>query len=308
MENHLVDLKEIESVIRSKRALVEYFALKKNQYFPDDSHFTTDFALLVLMGKKKLLTLKEKSTPSIPDIKDFDPLLKKSLVEKLSRHESTREYLPDEPNYKRISKNFIFSLMFSKNRQMFDELYSEYANKKIQKINIFKHKVEIPISDEFYSSLKSYRSNFNEPVKKQFFNVTKNKEMLMNYGLKMKGRSNVINNNVNLNSELFRNNENVNDDRFINQFSNNNNNMIENNINMSNDELLFDNLIQGLIEHIWRNNFEQLDAKYPTSNDRSFIMNQVYQTVKLQTNYHSFSMLIFSEQLDFVGQIFNSII
>lgn len=46
------------------------FALKFGEWYPKDKAFHTGFALLVLMGKKKLLKLTEQGSPSIPKAKD----------------------------------------------------------------------------------------------------------------------------------------------------------------------------------------------------------------------------------------------
>lgn len=52
MYSTYVNVKEIESKVRSKKAMKGFFGHSLGLWFPDDNQFTTDFGLLVMAGKK----------------------------------------------------------------------------------------------------------------------------------------------------------------------------------------------------------------------------------------------------------------
>ena len=84
MNNITIDAKQLEGLIRSRRALSEFFAKELNLYYPEASVFNTGFALKVFSGEKNLLKLSQQTSPTIPEIKRND-LLKSDYSEYASQ-------------------------------------------------------------------------------------------------------------------------------------------------------------------------------------------------------------------------------
>lgn len=110
--NQYMIANELENSIRSRRALEEYFALKENNWYPKDSIFNTGFAAQVLQRKKKLLLLSQKGSPSIGEIKNCPVLCKENLLSLCLQNENTKNYIPDYPKSNRISKEFLWALLY----------------------------------------------------------------------------------------------------------------------------------------------------------------------------------------------------
>ena len=82
---------DLEHIVRDKRSLREMFALKFQEWYPNDKAFHTGFALQVLMGKKKLLKLTERGSPSIPKTKETNELDKPNLMNLINQHEDLQK-------------------------------------------------------------------------------------------------------------------------------------------------------------------------------------------------------------------------
>lgn len=272
MNLQTIDTKTLEGVIRSRRALIEFFTKEMNLYFPNSSVFNTKFAMQVFSGEKLLLKLSQQNSPSIPEIKKNDNLLKKRLYEICLSDNDVKKYFPDDCDYKKIPKPFYHSILYHLKRTTWDILYKEFEMKKIENSVNFKDKIKVPIKTEILEKLLNYRSNFNEPKSKQYFQFTKNKEMFS---------SNVNNvNNIQIN------------ENFVN------NNSDHNRLEVNN--VLFNQLITRIFEYIFENNVNNLCDRFTFINDRQELLNYITMKIYQSYSFNDFSSMDLEHQLNVI--------
>ena len=209
----IVNANNIETIVRDKRSLREMFALKFAEWYPKDKAFHTGFALLVLMGKKKLLKLTEQGSPSILKAKDSPELDKDNLFNIVSNNDTLKQYIPDNSKAAYFSIEFLHTLLYHKSKQTFDYLYNLFEQRKKHANESIKKKITFQIPSEISQKIVSYKSNFDIPKSKPFFQVSRYKDLFLPY----------MNNQQNVNLNVDRNNRN----------NQNNQNMV--NVNMNNN-------------------------------------------------------------------------
>ena len=207
---------DLEHIVRDKRSLREMFALKFQEWYPNDKAFHTGFALQVLMGKKKLLKLTERGSPSIPKTKETNELDKPNLMNLINQHEDLQKYVPDNTKPSYISTEFYHCLFYHHKRDVFDYLYSVFERFKKKANQSIKKTMHIEIPSNVSRRLSMYKSNFNVPKSKQFFQLQRFKHLFPDL---IENPVDVnMNNNVNINNNRINN-----DDNLINNHSFNRN-------------------------------------------------------------------------------------
>ncbi len=196
----IVNANNIETIVRDKRSLREMFALKFGEWYPKDKAFHTGFALLVLMGKKKLLKLTEQGSPSIPKAKDSPELDKDNLFSIVNNNDALKQYIPDNSKSAYFSIEFLHSLLYHRSKQTFDYLYNLFEQRKKHANESIKRKVTFQIPSEVSQKIVSYNSNFDIPKSKPFFQVSRYKDLFLPY---MNNQQN-INLNVNRNIGIIK--------------------------------------------------------------------------------------------------------
>ena len=119
---------EFESKIRSKDNLREFFAIHHNLFFPKETCFNTNFIKQVFKGEKLLLGLNESYPPDLAYIKDANLFDKAALFKVIKDKLELCKYLPDVENESRIGRDFLICVIFYKDKNLFNQLYSHYLD------------------------------------------------------------------------------------------------------------------------------------------------------------------------------------
>lgn len=295
----IVNANNIETIVRDKRSLREMFALKFGEWYPKDKAFHTGFALLVLMGKKKLLKLTEQGSPQIPKAKDSPELDKENLFNIVNRNENLRQFIPDNSKPAYFSIEFMHSLLYHKDRSIFDSLYKLFETRKKHANESVKKKMNFEIPSEVTQKLVSYKSNFNVPKSKPFFQIHRYKDLFipymnnqenMNINNQMINRSNNV--NVNMNQNQINNNLIVNDNHI--QHDNNHNEMIIRN----NNDMYFD-LVRSLFDYMVEINYHNIGMVVNSDNTENYKV-KIFELIKVRRNYDSFRVLNVDDQIKII--------
>lgn len=298
----------LESKIASKRALIEYFSTKHELWYPDCNQFNTGFAISVFNGEKKLLSLKDKGAPIIGEIKDFPFLGKENLLKMCTEDQELNKYIPHNSNHKRISKEFLNSLIYSKKRELHNTLMNIFTNKKIEKVKNFKQSISIPVNSHFVQGLNDFSTNYKSSRSKQFFQFKK--------------YSNCTNfiKNIDLRNQQFQNNNqlqnNFNSSVNLNQGNNymnnvdNNTNHISLNDNNNQDNLhdKFLKIIKDLTENFFVENKVYICQEIPNEDVRANIFEKILQKFVDNYDYYSINSLNIQDQIDLVKKYFLTIV
>lgn len=242
----------------------------------------------------------------MPEVKQFDEILKKNLVDLLSNYEETRDYLPNNPNHKRLSKDFILSVLYWKKQDLFKELYEKVCDIKFEKRDVLKEKCLIPILNEFNDKLKNYSSPYNEPISKQYFNVKKKLNVLIENGAKIKQRMNENNNNniqMNLNQNVAINLNNQEMNSVINN-SMNNSNLNNNYQNFTDYE--FSQHVESLLNVIWNNNSNEINQNFLDEGSKKQYYFSIVKKVMDTMTYQELYALPYTDQLNCIFKFFNN--
>jgi hypothetical protein len=215
---------DFESKIRSKRNLREFFAIKKNLYFPKESCFNTTFIIKVFKNEKKLLSLNETKPPELHRIKDASLFDKKALFSIIKNDSNLNKYIPDDCNAERLNRDYMAAIIFYKDRSRFNKLYDKYVNLKRGKGESKVANKLLTISTEYAEEFKSYIPSSIEARRKVFLKNT-------NQNSRTNAVEVINNNNLQLNSDY----QNMNYDGRLNEnlglIDNSNSNMDMNDIN-----------------------------------------------------------------------------
>ena len=242
---------EIEQRIKSKKDFREFMTVKKSLYVPPDKCTNTKFFLDVLEGRKRLLGLNEVGHPTISRLKHDTTFDKENLYNEIKNREHLLVYLPEVSCIGRYDKEFLITIIYAKDKQLFYNLYNKYKDAKLNLLCSERQKKIIQVVDDFKDDLKAFLPSNNHPKSKTFFYFKKNQNNRLNNNY-----SSNINNDIddislhNLNNEIpYINNNLMNNNNNIAINTNNNNNAeMDNNIfnnkqsNRTNNNL---NLIQS---------------------------------------------------------------
>lgn len=306
MEN--LNVNAIETIIRDRRSLAEMFAIKFNEWLPKDRAFHTGFALQVLMGQKKLLKLSEKGSPSIPKTKETPELDKPNMFRIINEDNELKKYIPDNSKSNYISLEFYHSLFFHKKRGVFDYLYGVFEQKKRHSSESIKKTMNLQMPSEVTQKLFSYKSNFDVPKSKPFFQL---KRYMGLFGENIDGMNLVNNNNQQISNSnmimaqernIHSNNENINVNHLIN-------NQIPLNVNMnmqSND--LFFSLVKSVIDYLYENNYHNIQLAIQNENDRNNINRKVLERLLQYHRYENFRSKNLDDQVEIIGDIINHLL
>ena len=291
---------DLEHIVRDKRSLREMFALKFQEWYPSDKAFHTGFALQVLMGKKKLLKLTERGAPSIPKTKETNELDKPNLMNLINQHENLQMYIPDNTKASYISIEFYHCLFYHHKRDLFDYLYSVFERYKKKATQSVKKTMHIEIPSNVSQKLSMYKSNFNVPKSKQFFQLQRFKHLFPDL---IENPVDVnMNNNVNINNNRINNDDNLINNHVINR----NLPSISERINNSRNQVViegsyeYDGLIKSLYNHMSDENLFDCWQLIPNVNDKARHFVKVVDRVKAYFEYENFKLKSTEDQLKLV--------
>ncbi len=300
MEN--LNVNAIENVIRDRRSLAEMFALKFNEWLPKDRAFHTGFALQVLTGTKKLLKLTEKGSPSIPKTKEAPELDKSNMFRIINEDVELMKYIPDNSKPGYISLEFYHSLLFHRNRDIFNYLYGVFESKKRHASESLKKTLSLQIPSEVSQQLFSYKSNFDIPKSKPFFQLKRYKGLFdENNRHNNQNNNNQHNQNQNNNHMIIENNL----ERRNNNINFNNINDRTNNLNLhreiaENNEFI--NLVRRIFNYIFDNNIDNIGVVCQNPNDRLNLEKNIIQKILQSHSYDRFRTLNIDDQVTILNR------
>ena len=166
----LVSLKDIEGKIRFKPNVIEFFAMKHKEYFPDLKCFNTFFLNQVLAEEKKLLPIECSNAPIIGRMtseKDFD---KEHLFNLIKSKPILRQYIPDQSDHKSLTREFMLAVIYHRDYDLFETMYNTYKNKKHIITKKIKENTGVKVSNKYSGSLNTFKPCKIEAASKSFFN------------------------------------------------------------------------------------------------------------------------------------------
>ena len=131
---------------------INYLAL----YYPEGAHFGKAFLLNVLNGEKKLLPLGCVGGFNIPYYSKNKQLTKEDIFKKFVGDENLLAFIPDDPDIKSISREFLLSVLFYASRDKYLSLYEQYKDLELQRSTTGNRKFIAKISEEMLLNLKNY--------------------------------------------------------------------------------------------------------------------------------------------------------
>ena len=131
---------------------INYLAL----YYPEGAHFGKAFLLNVLNGKKKLLPLGCVGGFNIPYYSKNKQLTKEDIFKKFVGDENLLAFIPDDPDIKSISREFLLSVLFYASRDKYLSLYEQYKDLELQRSTTGNRIFIAKISEEMLLNLKNY--------------------------------------------------------------------------------------------------------------------------------------------------------
>lgn len=300
MRKIATNLKFLESKINTKEKMVKFIENELGLWWPECSAFNSIYALLVISEVKKCLTLEEKGAPKLDDVKDIPESTRKGLIEILLNDTNTKLYLPDNASFSRVCKDYLNSLLYHKRRDLWFQLKQKIFEKQQNQILPFKHQVNFEISEEMYNKLLRFETNDKVSKSKPYFNITNQKENLINQGF--------IRNNLNLNIENLQNQN-------LNRFDNRNDNL---NLNgdLSSQSIIggrcelnelfvleeekFKQTINDILKFLWNNNFETISQQIPNENEQMNYFNEVFKKICDHTDRLRFFNLSNEERINYI--------
>ena len=306
MEN--LNVNAIENVVRDRRSLAEMFALKFNEWLPKDRAFHTGFALQVLTVSKKLLKLTEKGSPSIPKTKDAPELDKPNIFRILNEDIELKKYIPDNSKPGYISLEFYHSLLYHRKRDIFNYLYGVFESKKRHASESLKKTLSLQIPSDVSQQLFSYKSNFDVPKSKPFFQLKRYKGLFdennqnINQNQNNLHNQNQNNNHMIIENNLERRNDNVN--------VNNNDDRI-NNANLFRDIAAnneFINLIRRIFDYMFDNNIDNVCMVCQNPGDRLNLEKNIVLKILTTDNYDRFRALNIYDQVSLINRAIHEIV
>lgn len=125
-------------------------------YYPEGAHFGKAFLLSVLNGKKKLLPLGCVGGFNIPYYSKNKQLTKDDIFKKFVGDENLMAFIPDDPDVKSISREFLLSVLFYASRDKYLSLYEKYKDLEMQRSTTGNRKFIAKISEEMLTNLRNY--------------------------------------------------------------------------------------------------------------------------------------------------------
>ena len=111
----------------------------------------------VLRGDKRLYTIGCFGGFNLPYYSRRKRLTKECIFRKFSNDPILLSYLPDNVPISSITREFLLSVLFYRNREKYLELYEEYKKIETQKSTCGNKKFTAIISEESKQLLKNYR-------------------------------------------------------------------------------------------------------------------------------------------------------
>ena len=306
MEN--LNVNAIETIIRDRRSLAEMFSMKFNEWLPKDRAFHTGFALQVLMGQKKLLKLTEKGSQSIPKTKETPELDKPNLFRIVNEDNELMMYIPNNSKSNYISLEFYHSLLFHKKRGVFDYLYSVFENKKRHASESIKKTMNLQMPSEVTQKLFSYKSNFDIPKSKPFFQLKRYKGLFDDDNNRMNNLSINVNhrNHNDLGMIMENNNFPNNEINNVNQIVNRQQSNLMN--SRQNENNLYEALIKGIVDYMFENNVHNIEMAFQYGVDKTEITRKIIRRLAQYHRYDSFRMKNLDDQVDIVNSFIDNIL
>ena len=95
---------------------------------------------------------------SFPYYSKEKQLTKEDIFKVFANDDTLLAYLPDNPDIRCISREYLLSVLFFSNREKYLELYSKYKNIQIQRTTSGNKKYFAKITNEMYDRLKNFQS------------------------------------------------------------------------------------------------------------------------------------------------------
>ena len=111
----------------------------------------------VLSGQKKLLPIGCFGGFNFPYFSKGKALTKDCIFKEFVNDENLLAYLPDNPDIRCISREFLLSILFYGAREKYLKLYEIYKDMQIQKSTTGNKKYIAQISEEMLEHLKNFQ-------------------------------------------------------------------------------------------------------------------------------------------------------
>ena len=260
------------------------------------------------MGQKKLLKLSEKGSPSIPKTKETPELDKPNMFRIISEDNELKKFIPDNSKSNYISLEFYHSLFFHKKRGVFDYLYGVFEQKKRHSSESIKKTLNLQMPSEVTQKLFSYKSNFDVPKSKPFFQLKRymglfgenfDEMNVINVNNRQISNSNMI---MDQERNIHSNNENIN----VNQLMNNHI-PLNMNVNMQSNDLYF-NLVKSVIDYLFECNYNNVNLAVQNENQRINLDRKVLEKVSARYRYENFRSKNLDDQVEIIGDMLNHLL
>ena len=165
-----INVSEIFQKLRTKTDVINFFREQSNYctiinhqfiiiglYYPNNPHFNKSFLLEVLSGKKKLLPLGCLGGFAIPYYTKNKTLTKEYIFKLFLNDQNLMSFLPDNPDIRGLSREFLLSVLFYASRDKYLFLYEKYKNIQIQKTTTGNKKYIAKISEQMLERLKCFQ-------------------------------------------------------------------------------------------------------------------------------------------------------
>ena len=164
-----IDLSEIITKLWTKNDIINFFREKNNNFYfifkiinysfilPPNNHFNKSFLLGVLSGRKKLLPIGCLGGFNFPYFSKNILLTKDHIFKLFIIDNNLLSYLPDDPDVRYLSREFLLSVLFFGAREKYLSLYEKYKDIQFQKSTTGNQKFMAKISDEMMEHLKNFQ-------------------------------------------------------------------------------------------------------------------------------------------------------
>ena len=111
----------------------------------------------VLSGRKKLLPIGCMGGFNFPYYSKEKKLTKEDIYKNFVGDQALLAYLPDNPDIRCITREYLLSVLFFSNREKYLELYGKYKDIQIQKTTTGNKKFYAKITNEMLDRLRQFQ-------------------------------------------------------------------------------------------------------------------------------------------------------
>lgn len=167
-----INVSDIFQKLRSREDIINFFREQSNinkfikflfynlaLFYPKNPHFSKSFLIGVLCGRKKLLPIGCMGGGfSFPYYSKQKQLTKEDIFKVFANDETLLAYLPDNPDIRCITREYLLSVLFFSNREKYLELYSKYKDIQTQRTTTGNKKYFARITNDMLDRLKAFKS------------------------------------------------------------------------------------------------------------------------------------------------------